>query len=86
MVAVWPAARGPTVSVRVAIPLELVIAAAEPRETMPVAEAAQETDWLAAGTPFERTRAWTVQVKVAPAARESCGVSEERTGGNPPAK
>ena len=52
---------------------------------MPVPEVCQVTDWLAAGLPLESASAWTVQVKVAPAASESCGVSEESTGGVPPA-
>jgi hypothetical protein len=84
MVAVWPSARRPAVRVLVAMPAELVMAEAEPGETMPPDEVCQVMDWLAEGWPFERASAWTVQVKVAPAARESWGVSEERTGGVPP--
>jgi hypothetical protein len=68
----------------VAMPLELVMAAALPWAAMPLVDC-QATDWPAAGRPLERTRAWTVQVKVAPAASESWGVSEARTGGVPPA-
>ncbi len=46
----------------------------------------QATDWPASRQCRSRaTRAWTVQVKVAPAASESCGVSAESTGGVPPA-
>ncbi len=83
MVAVCPSASGPTVREWAAMPAELVTAVAEPRETMPEV-VCQVTDWLAAGLEFESARAWTVQVKVAPAARESWGVSEERVGGVPP--
>ena len=38
MVAVWPSASGPTVSVLVAMPLALVRAAVEPERTMPLPE------------------------------------------------
>ena len=85
MVAVWPSARGPAVRISVAMPAALVRAVAEPSETMPPVEVCQVTDWLAAGAPLEMVSAWTVQVKVAPAASDSWGVSEERAGGVPPA-
>src|SRR5258708_20536893 len=52
---------------------------------MPLPVDCQLTDWPAAGAPFETTSAWTVQVNVAPAASESCGVSEVSVAGVPPA-
>ena len=68
MLAVWPAARGPTESALVAIPLAVVRAGVEPSAAMPVVEICQATDWLGEGWPLERTRAWTVHVKAEPAA------------------
>src|SRR5271165_1449040 len=67
------------------MPAEFVSAAAGPWAVMPLPDrVCQATDWLATGTPFESTRAWTVQVKVAPAASESCGVRTDSVGGVPP--
>ena len=40
--------------------------------------------WPLMGMPLLSTRAWAVQLTVAPAATESCGVSAVRTGGVPP--
>src|SRR5580658_3302266 len=67
------------------MPLELVVAVALPEIVIPALEDCHATDWPGTGWPFERTRAWTVQVNVAPAASESSGVSEARMGGVPPA-
>ena len=85
MVAVWPSASGPTVRVLVAMPAELVRAEAEPERDDAAGRGLPGDGLAGGGRPLERTRAWTVQVKVAPAASESWGVSEARTGGVPPA-
>ena len=66
VVAVWPSASGPGVSVAEAIPLAL--AEAEPLgATIPV-ELCQVTGWPAAGFPPPRAGAWTGHCAVAPAA------------------
>src|SRR5665213_2614340 len=86
MVAVCPSGSGPTVRIFAAIPLEFVCADAEPETAMPEPADCQLIVWLAAGIPLVSAIACTVQVKVAPAASDSCGVSERRVGGVPPAK
>src|SRR6185503_9870179 len=86
MVADCPSARGPANSILVAIPLEFVCADADPETVIPGPDGCQVTVCPLAGIPLESTNACTVQVSVAPAARESRGVSERRVGGVPPAK
>ncbi len=58
MVAVWPSASGPTVSALVAMPLELVRAAALPAGRMPdKAVVCHKTFCALSGMPLERTSA-----------------------------
>src|SRR5580704_13390220 len=58
MLTTWPSASGPTVRMLVAMPAELVIAAAGPCGAMPPPDGVcHATDWPARGTPFERTSA-----------------------------
>src|SRR5579862_755195 len=80
----WPSESGPIVRSCVAMPFALAIAAGPCTEMLDAAR--HTTDWPLIGVPLLRTRACTGQVMVAPAARETNGVSALRTGAEPPVK
>src|SRR5258708_23466837 len=80
-----PAARGPTLRDLVAMPPSLVVAA-ELRRAETLALVCHVTIWPATGLPLLSTMAWVVQLTIAPAARDSEGVTAARTGGVPPLK
>ena len=81
----WPSASGPTVRILVAMPSAPVMAAVLSSAEMPLDGICQATAWPIKGRPLFNTSACTVQLNVAPAASESWGVREARTGGVPPA-
>jgi len=81
----WPLSSGPTERDLTAMPLAFVMATGLPFGWT-MLEDCQATDCPGAGEPLVRARAWAVQSSVAPAARESIGVSAARVGGVPPVK
>src|SRR5208282_2470689 len=84
MLAVWPSASGPTVSVCAAMPAELVVTEAGLGLPIPEVGFCHATLWPLSGTPLLSTSASTVHVKVAPAASDSCRGSTESVAGVPP--